>query len=85
MGTRSSNQNFSYKPSLAIIARGGVLGFCHLSVLHTVLNFLEQPLDPFGTKSQNVDVKTGKFVYKELQETNGDKVLSKLLKVGYFD
>ncbi len=85
MGTKSSNQKFSYKPSLAMLARGGTLGFCHLSVMHTVLNFLEQPLDPFGTRTQNVDAKTNTFIFKEQEQTNGDKVLNKLLKVGYFD
>lgn len=49
MGTKIGNRN-NYVPSISIMARGGVLGFCHLSVLHNLLNFLEQPLDPFGTR-----------------------------------
>jgi hypothetical protein len=41
MGSKSSTVQFTYKPTAALIARGGLLGFCHLSVMHTVLGFLE--------------------------------------------
>jgi hypothetical protein len=57
MGTKKSTSH-SYQPHAALIARGGLLGFCHLTVMHAVLGFLEQPLDPFGTKIENVDIKT---------------------------
>lgn len=33
LGNRNSAIDLTYKPSFAILARGGLLGFCHLSVL----------------------------------------------------
>lgn len=60
MGTKVKHLDF--KPSVALLARGGLLGFCHLSVMHSVLGFLEQPLDPLGTRLENVDFKAKQFV-----------------------
>ena len=45
-----------------IAVRGALLGMCHLSVYKTVLSFIEQPIDPFGTQASNVDLLTQKFV-----------------------
>lgn len=81
----SKVKTLDYKPSIAIVARGGLLGFCHSTVMHSVLGFLEQPLDPFGTRLENVDFKAKKFVVLETPVTEGDFLLNKLSKVGYFD
>lgn len=83
MGTKV--KSLDYRPSAAIIARGGLLGFCHLTVMHSVLGFLEQPLDPFGTRSENVDMKAKQFILTDNPVTEGDHLLNKLSKVGYFD
>jgi len=45
--------------------RGAVLGVCNLSIYQSLLNFLEQPLDPFGTRQENVDLKTRIFVHSD--------------------
>ena len=65
--------------------RGGVLGVCHLTVMHKVLDFLEQPLDPYQTKIQNVDFKTRGFMKNLEPQSSGDHLLLKLQSVGYFD
>ena len=61
MGSKIGTES-NLKPSLSLVGRGAVLGVCHLSVMHTVLDFLEQPLDPFGTKVHNVDERTRVFL-----------------------
>ena len=48
--------------------------------MQAALDFLEQPLDPFGTRMQNVDLLTREF----LAGAKSD-LISKLLEVGYFD
>ena len=70
-----------------VALRGAILGFCHLAVYHSFLDFLEQPLNPFGTKSINIDENTRKFINLETnaEETDGDRLLMKLGDVGYFD
>ncbi len=83
MGTKV--KSLDSKPSAAIIARGGLLGFCHLTVMHSVLDFLEQPLDPFGTRLENVDLKAKQFVVLDNPITEGDYLLNKLSQVGYLD
>jgi len=50
------------------------------------LDFLEQDLDPLNTRANNVDVKIHQFLKNQNDDlTDGDKLLSKLSKVGYFD
>lgn len=55
-----------------VALRGALIGVCHLSVYKAVLEFLEQDLDPFGTKAGNVDLLTQKFIlnnsHKKLEE-----------------
>ena len=70
-----------------VALRGAILGFCHLAVYQSFLDFLEQPLNPFGTKSFNIDENTRKFINLETnaQVTQGDQLLMKLKDVGYFD
>ena len=65
---------------------------CHLSVYKSVLDFVEQPLDPFGTRAGNVDQLTRQFVFnlkqgsgEDGQRTDGDKVIEKLCLTGYLD
>ena len=72
--------------------RGALLGVCHLSVYKTVLDFVEQPLDPFGTRAGNVDHLTRRFVFglkagsgEDGQRTDGDRVIEKLCLTGYLD
>ena len=84
MGSKKSLE-YSWKPTPSIMARGGLLGFCHLTVMHSVLNFLEQPLDPFGTRIENVDVKTRLFSENPKPSTKGDRMINKLSNAGYFD
>ena len=49
-----------------------------------MLDFLEQPLDPFGTKVHNVDERTRLFLAAN-DVTEGDHLLRRLQLVGYFD
>ena len=76
---------FNMKPSLSLVGRGALIGVCHLSVMQAVLDFLEQPLDPFGTKMYNVDERTRSFLSSVTDESDGDLLLRKLQLVGYFD
>ena len=46
-----------------VALRGALLGVCHLTVYKTVLDFIDQPLDPFGTKAGNVDLLTRQFIF----------------------
>ena len=84
MGNKLSS-DLKKTPSLSLIGRGALLGVCHLSVMQTVLDFLEQPLDPFGTRLHNVDERTRAFLQSGPEETEGDRLLRKLQLVGYFD
>lgn len=75
-----------------VALRGSLLGVCHLTVFKSVIDFLEQPLDPFGTKSQNVDLLTRKFVFNDKvaatklsEQSDGDRLLTKLCLLNYFD
>ena len=74
---------------LSLIAlRGALLGFCHLSVWEMTLCFLENEIDPFGTKAANVDSKTRQFLSYEVPSEDllqGKKLLQKLALIGYFD
>ena len=72
-----------------VALRGGLLGICHLSVYKTVISFLEQPLDPFGTKSTSVDTLTKKFIFNDkmtatspAELSDGDRFLAKLSLLG---
>ena len=75
-----------------VACRGAILGVCHLTVYTKVMQFLDQPLDPFGTKSQNVDFIISKFIFNqkdeegkiEMPKTDGDQLLAKLMTLGYF-
>lgn len=72
-----------------VALRGALLGVCHLSVYESVLGFLAQPLDPFGTAAGNVDQLTQEFIFNQGQqkagnESAGDRVLAKLCLMGYF-
>jgi len=73
-----------------VMMRGALLGVCHLSVYKTVLDFIEQPLDPFGTRAGNVDLLTNHFIFAKKadskdEEGDGDRILAKLCLLGYFD
>jgi hypothetical protein len=50
-----------------------------------VLEFLEQELDPFQTKSANVDIRTASFISLPCEESKGNDILLKLQLSGYFD
>jgi hypothetical protein len=49
--------------------RGALLGFCHLTIEDSVLNFLEQDIDPLGTKVANVDHQTASFLTKPCDQS----------------
>ena len=56
--TKSDIQQVALKrlDALGLVAlRGAILGFCHLTVEDLCLGFLEQDLDPLGTRVSNVD------------------------------
>ena len=57
-----------------VAARGSLLGVCHLTVYKAVLDFLEQPLDPFGTKATNVDLQMRQFVMKKTQAKEAEEL-----------
>lgn len=72
-----------------LAGRGALIGFTHLFVYHKALNFLEQDMDPFGTKAVNVDKQIKDFVKnertEEMEHNDGSMLLNKLLMIGYFD
>ena len=45
-----------------IMLRGSLLGFLHLGLGRTLLQFFENDLDPIQTKRANVDLRTNLFV-----------------------
>ena len=56
--TKSDIQQVALKrfDALGLVTlRGAILGFCHLTVEDLCLGFLEQDLDPLGTRVSNVD------------------------------
>ena len=56
---KNSARTTKASENLGLIAlRGALVGFCHLTVQDLTLSFLEQEIDPFGTKAANVDSKT---------------------------
>ena len=91
VGQSSHDLRMRYSPALFgwLGLRGSILGMTHLSLYNTMINFLEQPLDPFGTAAENADMKVRKFVMYDSIPVNemstGDRLLNKLGMVGFFD
>jgi hypothetical protein len=67
--TKSEMQSIVLKrfDALGLVAlRGALLGLCHLTVEDLCLGFLEQDLDPLGTRVSNIDAQTANFLSKQI-------------------
>jgi hypothetical protein len=68
--TKSEMQSIVLKrfDALGLVAlRGALLGLCHLTVEDLCLGFLEQDLDPLGTRVSNIDAQTANFLSKQIE------------------